>query len=50
MFSHKIFNLIFRCFANNYFSVIVQAENVLNAGLHLFQIRILSFLYDVIDL
>ena len=32
-------NLIFLCIANNYISVIVQAENVLNAGVHLFQIR-----------
>ena len=31
-------------------SVIAQAENILNAGLYLFQIGILSFLYDVIDL
>ena len=27
----------------NFISVIVQAENVLNAGLHLFQIRAIEF-------
>ena len=31
------------CFAKNYISVIVQAENVLNAGLHLFQIQDIEF-------
>ena len=31
--------MLFLCFAYNYISVIVQEENVLNADLHLFQIR-----------
>ena len=44
-FRYKRFstNLNFLCFATNYISVIVQAENVLNAGLHLFQIRDMEF-------
>ena len=36
-------NLNFLCFTNNYISVIVQAENVLNAGLRLFEIRDIEF-------
>ena len=36
-------NLNFLCFADNYISVIVQAENVLNAGLQLFQIWDIEF-------
>ena len=36
-------NLIFLCLANNYISVIVQGEHVLNAGLHLFRIRDIGF-------
>ena len=45
-------NLIFPCFANNYISVIVQAENVLNAGLHfvLNTLLLLSFIFDVNEL
>ena len=41
----KVFpqNLNFLCFANNYISVFLQAEIVLNAGLHLFQIRDTEF-------
>ena len=35
--------LIILCFANNYISVLVQAENVLDAGLHLFQILDVEF-------
>ena len=33
----------FHFFANNYISVIVKAENVLNAGLRPFQIRDVEF-------